>query len=101
MTSSAVNGKTLPTLHLLNKPPSHPRFRDCLGAIANEDSLLLMESAVIALADATLALPANTRALRHDCLARGLDEDTQEDVELVDVRGMVELTDRFPRVVSW
>ncbi|MGM0569163.1 sulfurtransferase complex subunit TusB [Marinobacter sp.] len=89
------------TLHLLNKPPSHPRFHSCMAALQAEDHLLLMENAVIALADSSVALPPDTSALVRDCLARGLAEGVRDGVTLVDTRGMVELTDRFQRIISW
>lgn len=87
------------TLHILNKSPDHQRFRACLDAMAPGDVLLLIENAVIALADAGITLPEGTRALQADCEARGLA--TADKVEQVDYLGMTHLTDRFSRVISW
>ena len=33
-----------PTLHILNKPPGHPRFETCLQAIQDCDQLVLTEN---------------------------------------------------------
>lgn len=87
-----------PTLHILNKAPGHPRFEACLSVFAADDLLLLMENAVIALADKNSSLPACVCALSADCQARGI---ATRGVELVDYAGMVQLTDRFPRIISW
>lgn len=89
-----------PSLHLLNKAPSHPRFRSCLDAMAPGDQLLLLENAVIALADETLVLPPGTMALAQDCEARGLSDKVAASL-LVDMPGMLKLTDRFPNIISW
>lgn len=89
------------TLHILNKHPDHERFRVCLGAMAAGDSLLLIENAVIALADTSLRLPPGTHVLKADCQARGLGSGANCQVEQLDYAGMVQLTDRSPRLISW
>lgn len=89
-----------PSLHLLNKAPSHPRFRSCLDAMAPGDQLLLLENAVIALADDAVVLPPGTLALAQDCEARGLSDEVGASL-LVDMPGMVNLTDQFSNIVSW
>ncbi|MFC4260467.1 sulfurtransferase complex subunit TusB [Marinobacter lacisalsi] len=89
------------TLHILNKRPEHHRFRACLDAMAPGDVLLLIENAVLALADAGVHLPEGTRALQADCVARGLVTRPGEKVELLDYLGMTHLTDRFSRLISW
>ena len=38
------------TLHILNKPPEHPRSVACMNALRPGDALLLTENAVLALA---------------------------------------------------
>lgn len=85
------------TLHILNKPPGHPRFTACLAAVQDTDLLLLTENAVLALVDGHSTLPAAVHGLQADCRARGVDGGARE----VDYLGMVELTDRFSRIISW
>ncbi|MFW5824226.1 MAG: sulfurtransferase complex subunit TusB [Marinobacter sp.] len=91
--------RAIATLHILNKPPGHERFHACLQAAAPGDTLLLVENAVTALADTAMTLPQTTCALAADCRARGLGDSVR--VEQVDYVGMVALTDRFGRVISW
>mgnify|MGYP001627782360 CR=1 FL=1 len=88
---------SLSTLHILNKAPGHPRFTACLVAMSEGDLLLLTGNAVLALVDDNVRLPASTQALAADCKARGIGGDAP----LVDYRGMVQLTDRFSRIISW
>lgn len=87
----------IPTLHILNKAPNHPRFEACLAAQDEGDLLLLTENAVLALSDRRIQLPSSIRALASDCQARGISGEGR----LVDYTGMVELTDRFSRIISW
>jgi|AntRauTorcE11898_2_1112593.scaffolds.fasta_scaffold142975_1 tRNA 2-thiouridine synthesizing protein B len=89
------------TLHILNKHPDHSRFRSCLDAMAAGDALLLIENAVLALADTGIQLPEGTHALQADCEARGLSGHRHGEVEQLDYTGMTRLTDRFPRLISW
>ncbi|GGY82096.1 sulfurtransferase complex subunit TusB [Marinobacter zhanjiangensis] len=89
------------TLHILNKHPDHTRFRACLDAMAPGDALLLIENAVLALADVAIPLPEVTYALQADCEARGLSAHRPREVEQLDYIGMTHLTDRFPRLISW
>ncbi|MFL1405202.1 DsrH/TusB family sulfur relay protein [Marinobacter sp. M1N3S26] len=86
-----------PTLHILNKTPGHPRFTACFVGMAEGDLLLLTENAVLALVDDNIRLPESTQALAADCEARGVGGG----IPLVDYRGMVQLTDRFSRIISW
>lgn len=89
------------TLHILNKRPDHHRFQACLDALGPGDVLLLIENGVIALTDAGIHLPEGTHVLQADCEARGLATGPEDEVEQVDYLGMVYLTDRFSRVISW
>ncbi len=87
------------TLHILNKEPDHPRFRACQEAFSDGDQLLLIENAVVALADGECPLPDGTLALAADCIARGLADNHR--VGLVDFDEMVTLTVRYGRIISW
>jgi tRNA 2-thiouridine synthesizing protein B len=106
MSNAAMSGpdtgsEAQPTLHLLNKAPSHPRFPVCLGSVGPEDHLLLIENAVVALTDNSVTLPPRTSAMMPDCQARGLADLVGSTMDLVTPAGMVALTDRFQRIISW
>lgn len=92
-----MSPSSIQSLHILNKRPSHPRFTACLDAVADGDVVLLIENAVVAFADADTRLPVDVLALAPDCHARGIESDHST----VDYAGMVALTERFQRVISW
>lgn len=62
---------SIQTLHILNKPPEHPRFRQCLAMLGQHDVLLLTEDAVLALASASLPPGTSCQVLAADLQARG------------------------------
>ena len=88
-----------PTLHILNKPPGHPRFETCLQAIQDCDQLVLTENAVLALADRSVTLPAACKAMKADVDARALDE--QARTATIDYAELVRLTAKHSRIISW
>jgi len=91
---------TLKTLHILNKPPEHSRYRLCLSAIGPDDGLLLTENGVLAV---TQLLEINSEqyfALRPDLEARGLLSHISRD-QTVSFDGMVDLTASAENVISW
>jgi tRNA 2-thiouridine synthesizing protein B len=89
------------TLHILNKPPHHPRFERCLEAFGRDDRLLLTESAVLAVSIPDL-LPANrVSALSADLEARGLSALMQDGITPVDYDGMVALTAESAQIIHW
>ncbi|MGC8118988.1 sulfurtransferase complex subunit TusB [Marinobacter sp. VGCF2001] len=88
------------TLHIINKAPEHPRFRRCLDCIQPSDTLLLIEDAVLALADGGQQLPAAVHALDADITARALGNRVPGGL-LVDYAGFVELTVNHPRIINW
>lgn len=63
------------TLHILNKMPEHPRSTDCQRALQPGDALLLIESAVLAIATSNKKHKTGVPvfALAPDVGARGLD----------------------------
>lgn len=94
------------TLHILNKAPDHPRFGRCLDAMGSDDALLLIENAVLALADKGLSLPRTTYALEADLTARALGNadnalDGTTHAIVIDYHEMVKLTAQAIRVISW
>ncbi|WP_404362456.1 sulfurtransferase complex subunit TusB [Marinobacter sp.] len=94
----------MPTLHIMNKSPEHPRFGNCLAAIGEQDSLLLTGNGVLALACRQNArtLPTGTRVLLADAEARGLGQESlAERGILVDYAGFVELTAANTKIISW
>jgi len=89
------------TLHILNKPPEHPRSVACMNALRPGDALLLTENAVLALAvqgDTAVSIPVY--ALAPDFVARGLGQSPGR-AALVDFPAMVDLTAQAQNVISW
>lgn len=85
------------TLHILNKPPEHPRFAECLGMSSPDDALLLIENGVLALASPERLSDRKVYALSPDVRARGLTASEG----LLDYTDMVSLTLKAERVISW
>lgn len=92
---------SIPTLHILNKAPEHPRAVACGRSLKPGDTLLLTENAVLALADNTYNEETiEVYALAPDVLSRGLSNCAQEAV-LVNFTEMVELTAQAQNMISW
>lgn len=90
------------TLHIINKRPDHPGFRNCLSALAREDALLLTENGVLALVDDEVILPGHVYALAADLQARAMAIPEQGvGTEAIGYDDMVALTARAERVISW
>lgn len=92
------------TLHILNKPPNHPRFALCLSAIGPEDGVLLIENGVLAMAvNQAGALNVDTErcfALQPDLEARGLLPKIGQN-QAVSFDDMVDLVASAEHVISW
>ncbi|MFO8140657.1 MAG: sulfurtransferase complex subunit TusB [Marinobacter sp.] len=88
------------TLHLLNKVPGHPRFVTCLTTLSDQDRLVLIENAVLALSDTDTTLPPHTVALETDLEARGL-SDTVASEQRISHSQLVQLTEHYSRIISW
>lgn len=95
-------------LHIINKPPSHRCFSDCLRTCSQGNSILLIEDAVYA----TSHWPSqfltiiekkslNVYALDADLRARGLSTEPQDDLNIIDDKGFVELTLSHDKSQSW
>lgn len=91
---------SLHTLHILNKTPEHPRFKECLSMLGSDDALLLTENGVVALEGAHNLKAARLYALSSDACARGLGKNPGE-AHYVDYTEMVALTLQAQRVISW
>ena len=87
-------------LHMINKSPDHPRFQQCLQSLGAADTLLLTESAVLALADPAFAPPCRCFALAADAEARGLTPSADPD-QLLDTQGWVQLTVDHEQIMNW
>lgn len=91
---------TLKTLHILNKPPEHGRYRLCLSAIGPEDGLLLTENGVLAVTQLLGINREQCFALAPDLEARGLSSQISRD-QTVSFDDMVDLTAFAEHVISW
>ncbi|WP_165855212.1 sulfurtransferase complex subunit TusB [Marinobacter sp. JSM 1782161] len=94
----------MPTLHILNKDPDHPRFSACIDALRQGDTLLLTENGVLGLLDEALQTPAdaNIKALAPDLAARGLETaPVKPNVAAIEFSDFVPLTLSFEKVVCW
>lgn len=88
------------TLHILNKPPEHARYRLCLSAIGPEDGLLLTENGVLAVTQLLEINSERCYALAPDLEARGLlSQVSNEQVASFD--DMVNLATFAENVISW
>ena len=98
-----------PVLHIINRSFPHPAFDMARSASTAEDAFLFMEDGVTALlagghADASLyewMAAGKAYALTADVKARGIEGKLVQWVERVDYDGFVELTERYPTVLSW
>ncbi|WP_409526454.1 sulfurtransferase complex subunit TusB [Nitrincola sp. MINF-07-Sa-05] len=93
----------MPTLHTLNRGPSHAScLTDCLSAMTDGDTLLLIEDGVYWILPGhvgTLKDVKQIHLLQADMHARGLQGQTN--LDLVDDEGFVALCTEHDRVVSW
>lgn len=91
----------MPRLHLLNKAPDHARFGRCLASIASDDTLVLMENAVLAVTGDHGLPAARTVALAEDLEARGLATGADTAVGAISIEQLVALTETHTTVISW
>ncbi|MEX2475580.1 sulfurtransferase complex subunit TusB [Marinobacter sp.] len=90
----------LNTLHILNKPPNHSRFKLCLAAIGPADGVLLTENGVLAVTQRLEINGERWFALAPDLEARGLLSHVSQD-QVVSFDDMVDLTASAENVISW
>jgi len=89
------------TLHIVNKPPHHSRFERCLEVLGDDDKLLLIESAVLAVSVPNLLPAGRVNALKADLEARGLDAVMGGGITAVDYDEMVALTAESAQIIHW
>lgn len=93
-------------LHTLNAAPSSAAFRDCLNVLQRGDALVLLGDGVYAALAATTACNelqatgAELFVLTADARLAGILRPAPHFVE-IDMMGLVELTERFPRQLAW
>ncbi|WP_148862691.1 sulfurtransferase complex subunit TusB [Marinobacter fonticola] len=91
-------------LHILNKAPGEPRSEACLADLTSGDALLLIENAVVAIADNAVGWPTDieTYVLTEDLEARGLKDFAVENGwACVNYPEFVTLTTESEKVVCW
>lgn len=91
----------MPKLHLLNKAPDHARFSRCLASIASDDTLVLMENAVLGVAGDHTLPSAGVVALAEDMAARGIAAEVNGAVSAITIEQLVALTETHTTVISW
>lgn len=92
-------------LHIVNQSPfTHTALTQCLRALGQEDSLILIEDGVLLLANPAFApnLPSATRlfALQPDGDARGISIDP-DIATAVEFPQFVELVTQHQKTMSW
>lgn len=87
-------------LHMINKAPEHPRFQSCLATLTRDDTLVLLENAVLALLEREFQSPCPVYALKTDSDARGVTPHVPAD-QLVDAAELVRLTAANEQLMNW
>jgi|AntDeeMinimDraft_4_1070355.scaffolds.fasta_scaffold00088_53 tRNA 2-thiouridine synthesizing protein B len=92
-------------LHILNKPPDHPRHGRCLDALEAGDVLVLMESGVLVLTGGTRfpSIPDNVQvyAIGGDLATYSQMPAPEVAFESIDYRGFIELVCRIGSPLNW
>ncbi|HSH47002.1 MAG TPA: sulfurtransferase complex subunit TusB [Halomonas sp.] len=93
-------------LHILNRSPAVSGvYRQALDAMSPDDLLLLIEDAVLGgapgLVDYFDEVAGRVYALREDLEARGLAGRLDASIQVIDIDGFVDLTERSKQSVSW
>jgi tRNA 2-thiouridine synthesizing protein B len=93
-------------LHTLNALPSSASFRDCILSAHTDDAIALLGDGVYAaLADTPACRElqetgAELFILHADALLAGVRQPAPF-IAIIDMEGLVELTERFPRQLAW
>lgn len=92
-------------LHIVNQSPfQHSALQQCLRALGQNDSILLIEDGVLLMSNpgkfTSLPPSANLFVLGADCKARGITINTSVGTE-VDYDRFVELTTQHTKTISW
>lgn len=93
-------------LHTLNAAPSSAAFKDCVKVMQQGDAVVLMGDGVYAAlagteaGNALRAKGAEIFVLEADALLAGITQPAPN-MTLIDMAGLVALTERFPRQLAW
>lgn len=94
-----------PCLHILNKAPEQPRAWHCLAQLQDGDRLVLMENALLALADEnwTASVPegVTVRVMAADLEARGLTQHLKKGMQTIDYKDFVTETAAAEKLIHW
>ena len=93
-------------LHIVNQSPfSHHALHNCLKLMGSNDSLLLIEDAVLLISSPNYmsTIPDRVRcyALLSDIEARGMQSKSNTRVETIDFEGFVDLVAHHDKTMSW
>lgn len=93
-------------LHILNRSPATSGvYRQALDAMSADDLIVLIEDAVQGGTPGLIGyfseVEGRVYALREDLDARGLGGRLDASIQVVDVDGFVDLTERAGQSVSW
>jgi len=95
-------------LHVVSGSPfSNNALSDCLEVIAQNHALLLVGNGVYGavlhspVADQLKKVSSPVHALKEDVIARGLQNELLDNIELIDFSRWVELTVTFDKTLSW
>jgi tRNA 2-thiouridine synthesizing protein B len=93
-------------LHTLSATPSSTAFRDCTKVAQFGDAIVLLGDGVYGALEGTQACRAlqaigvELFILRADALLAGVTQPAP-DIVSIDMEGLVQLTERFPRQLAW
>jgi tRNA 2-thiouridine synthesizing protein B len=93
-------------LHTLNASPTSAACRDCLALLQADDALVLMGDGVYAVLEGSAgceelaALGIEVFVLAADARLRGVAISAPA-VKAIDMEGLVELTEQYPRQQAW
>ncbi|TGD73630.1 sulfurtransferase complex subunit TusB [Mangrovimicrobium sediminis] len=93
-------------LHMLSASPRNAAFADCLRVAGDDDVLVLLGDAVYAAvpgsegAQAIAARPLQVYVLASDAAAAGINDRLPPDC-LLDMDGLVTLSETCPRQMAW
>lgn len=96
-------------LHILNREPGHQVTQQVLNAMGPDDHLMLIEEAVTAVLatqwEGWKMASDKISVLHEDLVLRGLtsQEGLHEtsNYRVIDINGLIELTVKYPKSVTW
>ncbi|MDG2421300.1 MAG: sulfurtransferase complex subunit TusB [Gammaproteobacteria bacterium] len=93
------------TLHTISKPPSSGLLNSCLTGVSENDALLFIEDGVYhgSKFSPDLETPhyLTLFSLEEDVMARGLNQSTLSNINIINYNDFVDLCVRYDKVVNW